>query len=454
MKMRFFEKTYLLTLILFLIFLNGGFFSLALYTHSQSTQSAEQVCLSEEYTVRSAFERDFNISNGKSDYLLQVTYGTFYRSKSIHLSFEKEGTVTYSELPEGLKSPEPGKLIQQKVNGKRYILISQTACDGAYILTYAKDVSYLDQEFKRLFGVFFGISLIASIAFAGLLYLTLRKLYTPLQKLKNVTVQISKGDFSVRANEGGNDEFSELAKEFNLMADQINVQMEELKSTADQKQRMLDDLAHEMRTPLTGIHGYAEYICTANITEEERIESAQYIMGEAMRLKNISEILLDSAFVRENKITPLPISAHSLLLQTWKRHFNNAREHGVELKIMHPNTDAVILGDETLLELLLSNLTENAIKACRENGQVELGLRFEEKQVVLYVRDNGVGMTQEQLTHITEPFYRTDKSRSRREGGTGLGLALCALIATAHGTQLSFFSAVNQGTTAFIRFCL
>ena len=237
------------------------------------------------------------------------------------------------------------------------------------------------------------------------------------------------------------------------MADRIRGQMEELKVTADQKQRMLDDLAHEMRTPLTGIHGYAEYICAANITEEERVESARYIMREAMRLKSISEILLDSAFIREHKITPLPILANDLLLRTQERHLSHAKECGVELKIAEVNTETLIYGDETLLELLLSNLTENAIKACRDGGKVELGLRREEDRIVLYVKDNGIGMTQEQLTHITEPFYRTDRSRSRHEGGTGLGLALCSLIATAHGAELRFSSAVNEGTTALIRFC-
>ena len=68
----------------------------------------------------------------------------------------------------------------------------------------------------------------------------------------------------------------------------------------------------------------------------------------------------------------------------------------------------------------------------------------------LYVRDNGIGMTEEQLSHITEPFYRTDKSRSRKEGGTGLGLALCKRIADAHGTTLSFSSAPGEGTTAYL----
>ncbi|MBQ8432767.1 MAG: HAMP domain-containing histidine kinase [Clostridia bacterium] len=448
--MKFFERTYLLTLLLFLLFLNGGFLTLALYTHGQSIESAEQVCLSEEYTLRSAFERDVASLEESSDYLLQVTYGTFYRAKGIYLSFEADGRITYSELPGGLEAPPTGTLGQQTVDGKRYILIRREACDGAYLLTYAKDVSSLDKEFRQLFFVFLGVSLVASTVLAGCLYLALRRLYTPLQKLKTVTVQISQGDFSVRANEAGDDELAELAKEFNRMADRVHGQMQELKATADQKQRMLDDLAHEMRTPLTGIHGYAEYICTANVTEEERMESAQYIMREAMRLKNIGETLLDAAFIREHKIKPLPLLVRDLLSRTQEHHLRHAEAQGVEITLSLPDSEARILGDPILLELLLSNLTENAIKACRKDGRVEIGARREGDRMRLYVKDNGIGMTQEQLTHVTEPFYRTDKARSRREGGTGLGLALCALIATAHGSRLEFSSAVNDGTTVWL----
>ncbi len=454
MKMKFFEKTYLLTLALFLLFLNGGFFSLAVYTHNKNMASVQQVCLSEEYTVRSAFERDFDGSGGENDYLLQVTYGTFYRGKNVFLSFEKGGEVTYSSLPKGLVSPAEGLLVQQKVGGTRYILICQSACDGKYLLTYAKDVSDLDRELWRLFWVFLGVSLVASVAFAGCLYLALQKLYTPLRRLKHAAVQLSRGEYTVRAEEKGNDELSELAREFNRMADRLLEQMEELKVTAELKQRMLDDLAHEMRTPLTGIHGYAEYICTANVEEEERIDAARYIMRESMRLRSISETLLDAAFLRENQITLRPVLAKDLLERTRERHWPSAKEVGVELCLSPLASVVELSGDELLLELLLSNLTENAIKACRGGGRVILGLRREKEYAVLFVKDNGVGMTAEQLTHVTEPFYRTDKARSRREGGTGLGLALCALIASAHGARLEFSSAVGVGTTVTLSFHL
>ena len=233
------------------------------------------------------------------------------------------------------------------------------------------------------------------------------------------------------------------------MADKICAQMQELRLTADQKQQMLDNLAHEMRTPLMSIHGYAEYISTANITDEERIDATQYIMSESMRLRHISETLLDMAFVRENKITCEPLSSRALLNRTIDHFYLRAQEMGVKLICNDYNT--VLWGNALLLELVISNLTENALKACRDGGQVEIGCReWENNTVQIYVKDSGIGMTPEQLLHITEPFYRTDTSRSRRGGGTGLGLALCDRIAKAHSGTLTFISEPGQGCEAIL----
>ncbi|MBQ9120923.1 MAG: HAMP domain-containing protein [Clostridia bacterium] len=260
MRMKFFERTYLLMLTLFLIFLNGSIFSLVLYTHHNTLLAEEQVCISEELTVREAFERDYKSDQFGSDHLLQITYGLFYKEKDILLSFTDTAGEVYSTLPEGLSSPAEGKLSSQFLDGTRYILITERICDGKFVMTYAKDVSHLDEDFKKLTVYFISASFAASVLLAVFMYLALRRLYAPLDRLRTVTQTISGGDLCARADESGNDEFSDLAKDFNRMADRVTEQMDELRATAVQKQRMLDDLAHEMRTPLTGIHGYAEYI--------------------------------------------------------------------------------------------------------------------------------------------------------------------------------------------------
>lgn len=457
MRKKFFEKTYLTTLILFLIFLNGAVLTLTLYSHERRIEAAEQICLAEQYTLSEAFESDWDGRENGSDYILQIAYGDFYRQKGVRLCFSApDGSISYSNLPEGMEPISPGTMQSCRgEDGLRYLLISESICEGKYTLTYAKDLSDLDREFRQLLFLFLGVSLAASTLLAIVLYLLLRRLNTPLEKLRKATEGLAGGDFSARADESGNDEFSALAKDFNHMADQLNVHMQELQRTANEKQRMLDDLAHEMRTPLTSIHGYAEYIGSANISEEEKIDAAQYIMSESMRLKHISETLLDTAFVRENKIMPSTLSVNEILHRT-KEHFaERAAASGIELKICCEQ-EFDIIGDEVLLELLLSNLTENAIKATRKITErprlVELGAIKQGGEGVLFVRDNGIGMTEDQLAHVTEPFYRTDRSRSRGEGGTGLGLSLCARIVEAHHATLKFQSMPNKGTTVFVTF--
>ena len=447
-RSRFFEKSYFITLLLFLVLLNACIFSLALYTHNRSYESAEQVCRSEQLVIIEAFERDYEIS-GEAD-TLALSYVTFYSKDGIYLQFTEEDNVLQSNVPEGCEIPEAGTHITAEIGGKKHLFITKTMCDGMFTITYAKDISYLDEELRSLSISFMLASGFASIILALSLYFIQRKLYTPLQKLREATKAISQGDFSARADDSGKDEFAELAEDFNAMSDKINRQMDELKTVAEQKQTMLDNLGHEMRTPLTSIYGAAEYSFRHTLSEEERMQSLLDIMSESKRLQRISKILLDSAFIRENGIQMGKLSAGGLMMKIHNIFLMRASEKRIKLNFT--GSDFEINGDETLLEILIANLTENAVRACRDNGKIELGAEEIDGVKTLYVRDNGIGMTKEQIEHITEPFYRTDKARSRTEGGTGLGLALCKRIAEAHNATLEFESEPDVGTTAYVRF--
>lgn len=449
-KMKFFERTYLFTLLLFLLFLNGCVFALAYYTHTGNVQAEQQVCQSKERTALDAYLRDAKEVSETNLRLLQASYGTFYAKKNVFLAFTVDGTVTHSTLPAGVEAPAVGQMSDVRVDGKRYLLFTEAAGKEGHLFTYATEITHLDEEFLQLIITLVLVSLAASILLAVFLYLLLRKLYIPLGTLARASERLATGDFSVRADDSGTDEFSALAGNFNAMADRIGEQIQTLQDTAEQRQRMLDDLAHEMRTPLTGIHGYAEYISAARIPEEEKIEAAQFIMAESMRLKQISETLLDMAFVRENRVQPEDLIARELLIATRDRFWSRINDKDLDMIIT--GGDFLIQGDKLLMELLMTNLTENACKACKQGGTVELGAYCKDGTKVLYVKDNGGGMTQEQLAHITTPFYRTDRSRNRKDGGTGLGLALCERIAQAHGATLSFASALGEGTTASITF--
>ncbi|MGN1155067.1 MAG: sensor histidine kinase, partial [Agathobacter sp.] len=329
---------------------------------------------------------------------------------------------------------------------ERHIVISSEICDGKYNMIFAKNVEALDTEFERLMVTYELTAIVVSLILAICLYFVLKRLSGPLEKLRKTTEVIEGGNFSVMVEEKGNDEFTLLAKSFNAMLAKINEQMTALENEAQRKQMLVDNLAHELRTPLTSIHGYAEYLEKANTTEERRLIAAKYIMSESERLQKISEVLLDGAFIRENAIQMADTDIRAVVLDVVEKLEMKADKLQVEISCdMIP---MVVKGNETLLSMLFYNLCENAIKACREGGKVKI--YGADHQIV--IEDNGKGMTTEQLLHITEPFYRTDKSRSRAEGGAGLGLALCKQIVQTHHAQMRFESEIEKGTKIFIDF--
>ncbi|MBQ9849047.1 MAG: HAMP domain-containing histidine kinase [Clostridia bacterium] len=447
--MKFREKTYLITLVLFLIFLNAGIFSLAYYTHERATDSEESLCRAEQSLIVKAFEQDAEYTGRHGKLLLMHTYGSHYDDDNVFLCFTLDGNEQFNNLPEGVTPPKESYAATQRVNGKRYYLITERVCNE-YIFTYAKDVSYLDSDFKSMSTVFVSASLVASAILAIILFFVLRRLSLPLERLKNTTAEIAQGNFDIRADDSGKDEFSLLASDVNKMSRKVREQFERLEENAESKQMMLDNLAHEMRTPLTSIRGYAEYIINAKIDEHERQEAAEYIISEAERLRLIGERLLDEAFIRENGIVPEQTDISELIHKAEKTLSPKASEKGVTITTA---ADKITVNcDPLLIGLVITNLADNAIKACRENGRVELGCRKEENNVIISVADNGIGMTAEQAERITEPFYRTDKSRARSDGGTGLGLSLCDKIVKAHGAKLVFSSQLGKGTTAFVIF--
>jgi len=450
MKMKFFERTYLLTLMLFLLFLDVCAVFLCVFTYKSNIDATEGACASESFAITKSYENDIKELSLESAYIIQVSYCNFYRDKNVYLRFEENGSESFSTVPDGLEFPKEGYISSDKSNGKYYVLITNATNDGIYKITYVKDITDVYDKYMGIALWTIGASAAVSLCLAAILFFLLRKLHTPLNKLKEATEQISNGDLTARADESGNDELSYLARDFNRMALKVSEQIEELRSVADQRQRMLDDLAHEMRTPLTVIHGYAEYAGGANIPRDEQIEALEYIKKEAMRLKGISEILLDSAFIREGIVIRERIGVNDIVSGVVERFKLIADEKSVCICTGNLPSESIYV-DKTLIELVLSNLTDNAINACCQDGRVELGCLSDSEYVTLYVRDNGIGMTSDQLKHIKEPFYRADKSRSRKRGGTGLGLALCEVIAIAHDATLDFESCEGKGTLAYIK---
>lgn len=218
---------------------------------------------------------------------------------------------------------------------------------------------------------------------------------------------------------------------------------EKLQALNDRQSRFVADLTHELKTPLTSMIGYADLLRSAPLDESRRRAAADAIYHESARLESLSQQLLALQGLQTDGVTlgSVPVAA---VFADVARSLPDAA-----LDCDAP-AGAAVRADRVLLADLLRNLVLNALHAEPKDGTVQLTCAEAGGQWRLTVRDNGCGIPAGALPHLTEPFYRVDKARARANGGSGVGLALCAEIAAAFGTKLEFESTPGEGTTVAI----
>ena len=218
---------------------------------------------------------------------------------------------------------------------------------------------------------------------------------------------------------------------------------EKLQALNDRQSRFVADLTHELKTPLTSMIGYADLLRSAPLDESRRRAAADAIYHESARLESLSQQLLALQGLQTDGVTlgSVPVAA---VFADVARSLPDAA-----LDCDAP-AGATVRADRVLLADLLRNLVLNALHAEPKDGTVHLTCAEAGGQWRLTVRDNGCGIPAGALPHLTEPFYRVDKARARANGGSGVGLALCAEIAAAFGTKLEFESTPGEGTTVAI----
>ena len=189
-------------------------------------------------------------------------------------------------------------------------------------------------------------------------------------------------------------------------------------------------------------------LCKRVVTDSERQEYARIIVEDAKRLRGLSGKLLELSITDNVPLELERISIAELLEGVEASVTPVLEKRRLRLEVIP--ADAWITVDKELFQSLLYNLIDNGMKASGEGQTLRVFCEKSEQTLTVVVEDQGIGMSPEELKKITEPFYMADKSRSRKEGGVGLGLSLCASIAERHHAQLTFESALGKGTTVRI----
>lgn len=244
--------------------------------------------------------------------------------------------------------------------------------------------------------------------------------------------------------------FSELQG----VVDEIKKQKEKQKALMGQKKQFTANLSHELKTPLTSIAGYAELI-EAGIAKEEDIKPfASTIRAQALRLVSLSEDIIQLSQLEENydsnSISFSSIDLFEIAGSCVETLKVNAESRGININL--EGESVFIKGNSSLIEELIYNLCDNAIRYNKENGSVLVTITDNEISTVLTVKDTGIGIDEKYHDKVFERFFRVDKSRSKKTGGTGLGLAIVKHIVSLHGAELKISSKLGKGTEISIYF--
>ena len=343
--------------------------------------------------------------------------------------------------------PEGGELrtvTAAAMDGARYLL-----CGGLVVtpgdtltLVYAHP---LDELFAAR-GVRLRDALLAqsaALAVAAALALALcRRLVRPLEELEAASRQIAAGAYDRRTALRGGDEVASLSRSFDGMAAAVQEKVTALQQTVQQQEDFIAAFTHELKTPMTSMLGYADLLRAAEVDADTRRKAAGFIYHESKRLEALSGRLMQLS--RLNGCEPPPLEP--VRLDVVFRQLARALPPGAPQPVL-PACRAAVLAQRELLCDLLYNLILNARHATPPEGHITVEAQETETDVTLTVRDDGCGIPAADLPRVTEPFYMVDKSRARQQGGSGMGLALCARIAQLHGTRLDLKSRPGKGTT-------
>ena len=241
------------------------------------------------------------------------------------------------------------------------------------------------------------------------------------------------------------DEVGELAQDFNRMAVAVERHVAELREVTERQQFFIGGLTHEYKTPLTSVIGHSETLLYTSMPQETVERSLLHIHEQCTYLERLTQKLLKLITLDEGiqkKLQPVDVLLDSVRASTSE----TMERRGVHLEC-RCEVDMLPMDFDLMLSLL-SNLVENAAKASAP-GQTVVVYAYDH---AFEVTDHGIGIPEEDIARVFEPFYMVDKSRSKQMGGVGLGLALVKQIADAHGARIDIRSIFGEGTTVRVIF--
>lgn len=321
---------------------------------------------------------------------------------------------------------------------------------GNYIV-YIKDNKTTARELTSALIKIIGEALMIGLVITVLLGLLLAKaMVTPIQNLTSAAERVAAGDFSPKLNSEAQDEIGVLTRTFNRMSGQLKQTLDDLKKSEATRREFVANVSHELRTPITSIRSYAETLQDSeDLPDDTEQEFLGVIVKESDRMtKIVQDLLTLSRFDAGSfEFSFERFSFEKSIHDVYNMMQLEAQKHGHNFTLDFETPIPEITGDMIRIEQVLINMVSNAIKYTRDGGNINITAGKKDETVWVSVKDNGIGIPDEDVPKVFDRFYRVDKARSRDSGGTGLGLSIANEIVARHSGKIEISSQSGKGTT-------
>ena len=469
--MRFWQKIFLISLAVLTVAVNTIAYLLIGNNHQLNKEKEIKSSVDEYSIVVSSFQTNvlyerYRSSEAELDdtQITQIAreFSYLFTLDNLYIQLNKGEERVFSnftrDLPDNLyenvnqlSEGDARVLIRRDDDSRVYLYITSpvTIQSSNYFFTTIKDITNIYDVKNDQLRFFSVLGPIVSVVVAFIMLILSKLLTSRINRLRKSTMKVANGEYNAIEIKS-KDEIGELTADFNTMTEAVKQKVEKLEDIASERKVFIDNMTHEMKTPLTSIIGFSDLLRSARLDDETVHDYAESIYKEGKYLKSISSKLMDLILLRQ-KPEMTEIDGPRLVeeIDESVRPIASSRQ----VAFSAASVEAKLVCDRELIKSLLYNLIDNAVKASQPGTCVTLNAYFTQDGVMEFsVADQGSGIPKEELDKIFEPFYRVDKARSRKYGGAGLGLALCMEIAHAHAATLEIESEVGRGTVIRLRF--
>lgn len=454
--MRFSLKLLLWTMVVMAMAfgLGGAYFVNYVFETSMARETRQ--ALEESSILRFAFETAALNAPARYDVLPDRTIGQIAYNlaggdggRTLRILDEQGGVIYGSDGAEGdgrlMEQTDAGHNAYQVVRQEdRYQIrtcVQVDVLDRTLYLETMRDVSGVFKERALGFTVYRRMMVVMLVLGTFIMHGVSSWLTRPIRLLTRATKRMAQGEYGYRARKVSSDELGQLTLDFNQMANALEENIGKLEEEIRAREDFVGAFAHELKTPLTAIIGYADMLRSRKLDEEKSFLSANYIYTEGKRLEAMSFRLLDIIVTKRIQLQRRRVEAE-YLFQYLRDMYANDRT----MTFLFRYGGGKVWADPDLIRSVLMNLIDNACKASEPGGRIWIGGQRQGEGYRFFVEDHGIGIPKKEQEKITKAFYMVDKSRSRSRNGAGLGLALCAEILALHDSRLEIQSEVGEGT--------